>query len=342
MNLEFTFEETPWEQALSELNPGDCISAVRFLALMEEETEEAVENALQDLEEKGVTLALGDLPNAPASEETALRLQRERKLVQTGRLLQELEETDPLRIYLEELSAIPVAGDVQVLALELLEGKEAVMPRLVDGMLSTVVELAQQNVGRGVLLLDLIQEGSLGLWQGILCYRGGDFADHCRWWIGQYMAKAIVLQARSAGICGKMRQGMQDYLDTDQRLLTELGRNPTLEEIAEAMHASVEEAASYYAMVLNAREKSNREEEPEQSPEDDQAVEDTAYFQSRQRIDQLLSALAPEDAQFLTLRFGLQGGTPMQLEEIARKLGMTTQEIIEKETALLAVLRQRS
>ena len=117
--------------------------------------------------------------------------------------------------------------------MEVAEGSEAARERLVNLSLYRVVELAKDYVGRGVLLLDLIQEGSMGLWQGILQYNGGDFEDHRDWWIRFYMVKTVVEQARAGGVGQKMRQAMEDYRSVDERLVADLGRNPTLEEIAE-------------------------------------------------------------------------------------------------------------
>ncbi len=324
------------------LHPGDAVTAACFLSLTEAETEEGMEAALDALEEKGIALDLSDLPALPVSGDLALRLQQEKKLAASGDWLQGLSETDPLRLYLEEIAAIPAVGDVALMAEAYLAGEEALASRLVDNMLHLVVSMARELAGRGVLLLDLIQEGSLGLWQGLLHYTGGDVEKHCVWWIRQYMAKAVVLQARDGGVCQKMRQGMEDYLDIDQKLLTELGRNPTLKEIAGEMHVSPEEAASFEAMVVSAKAKSDLEKEPEESPEDEQAVEDTAYFQSRQRIEEMLSGLEGQERQLLTLRFGLEGGAPMRAEDVAKMLGLTTPEVIEKEAAALGKLRPQS
>ena len=210
--------------------------------------------------------------------------------------------------------------------------------------LSRVVELASELAGRNVLLLDLIQEGSMGLWQGILCYEGGDFEAHRDWWIRQYLARAVFMQARSGDLGQKLRQGMEDYRDMDQKLLSELGRNPTLEEIAEAMHVEPEEAATYANMLAMARTRQQVDEamEPKETePEDEQAVEDTAYFQMRQRITELLSTLSEEDAKLLTLRFGLEGGLPLSPEETGRKLGLTPQEVVTREANALMKLRQQ-
>ena len=302
--------------------------------------------ALDILEQKRVALSIQNLPNLPAGGNMALRLRQEAQLVTSGKLLTGLEENDPLRLYLEELAAMPAAGDSDLLAQQYLAGDEDAAQMLVALSLSRVVEMAQELAGRSVLLMDLIQEGSMGLWQGILNYTGGDFSSHRDWWIRQYLHRAIFLQARSGDLGQKLRQGMEDYRDTDQKLLSELGRNPTLEEIAEAMHVTAEEAAAYGEMLTMAKMRQQVDEamEPKQekvAEEDDQAVEDTAYFQMRQRIMELLSALSTEDAQLLTLRFGLEGGMPLNPEETGKKLGLTSQEVVVREANALAKLRQQ-
>ena len=185
----------------------------------------------------------------------------------------------------------------------------------------------------------------MGLWQGILNYTGGVFADHRDWWIRQYLHRAIFLQARSGDLGQKLRQGMEDYRDMDQKLLSELGRNPTLEEIAESMHVTAEEAAVYENMLNMAKVRQQVDaamEQKEEIPEEEQqAVEDTAYFQMRQRIMELLSTLSAEDAELLTLRYGLEGGLPLNPEEAGKKLGLTPQEVVTREANALAKLRRQ-
>ena len=216
------------------------------------------------------------------------------------------------------------------------------MSRLTDGMLSLVVEKACALSGRGVLLLDLIQEGSLGLWQAIVSFEGGDFESYADRWIRGSMAKLITMQARANGVGQKMRQALEDYKAVDERLLSELGRNATIEEIAEQMHMSADEAALVKSMLDNARlvSRAKAENEPEEDPEEEEKhVEDTALFQMRQRIADLLADLPEEDATLLTLRFGLEGGRPLTPEETGRKLNLTPEEVVTKEAAALMKLR---
>ena len=342
--MEFTFEASPWERALEALQPGETINLLTLLSYLEEEDEDTVVEALDMLEEKGVALGIDDLPNLPTGGNMALRLREEKQLVESGRLLTGLPENDPLRLYLEELAATPAAGDTELLAQQYLDGDENAAQKLVTLSLSRVVELASALAGKNVLLLDLIQEGSMGLWQGILNYTGGNFDAHRDWWICQYLHRAVFMQARSGEMGQKLRQGMEDYRDVDQKLLAELGRNPTLEEIAQAMHVETEEAEVYSNMLTMAqtrRQVDDAMEEKEPEPEEEQAVEDTAYFQMRQRIGELLSVLPAEDAELLTLRFGLEGGMPLTPEETGRKLGLTPQEVVMKEANALAKLRQQ-
>ena len=342
MNDLFTFEEAPWEQALEHCD--GAMTAGHFLALTEGESEDSWEDAFLALAERNILLDLTDLPKSAGIGEAALRLRQEEQLAASGDLLTGLEENDPLRLYLEELAGIPPFGDTEILAAKAAEGSESAREQLVNLSLCRVVELAKEYVGRGVLLLDLIQEGSTGLWQGILNYTGGDFEDHRDWWIRFYMVKTVAEQARTGGVGQRMRQAMEDYRAVDERLVSELGRNPTLEEIAEELHMTEDEAASLSQMVMAARRLAQirPEEEPEEEEraEEQQAVEDTVYFQTRQRIAEMLSGLSEEEAKLLSLRFGLEGGLPMTPEETGRKLGLTPEEVVTREAAALAKLRQ--
>lgn len=335
-NLDFSFEPDPWDTFRMSLNQGDTVSAAQILTILEGEDGQTLEDALQDLETACVRLDISDLPKDGGSGDTAVRLKQEVQLVREGLNPKALEPNDPLRLYLEEVAAIPADADEQILAQS---GGSA--EALTNLGLRRVIELAQEYVGYGVLLMDLIQEGSLGLWQAIGCYRAGEYAAHRDRWIRFYLARAVILQAHSSGIGQKMRRAMEDYRQVDERLLSELGRNPGIEEIAEELHMSVEEIQSVRKMMDNARmlDKAVRPEEEEEDLEAEQAVQDTALFQMRQRIGDLLSNLDESDAKLLTLRFGLEGGKPASPEEAGRLLGMTAQDVLAHEAKALAKLR---
>ncbi len=341
--MDFSFEQEPWQQALEALGTGGTVDAVQLLTLLDGQSDDVLEEVFLDLEVRHITLDIDSLPKPSSAGEAAVRLRREEELVKKADFLEDLEENDPLRLYLEEVAGLPAAGDPQHLAQRYASGYESVLPMLTNLMLSCVIDMAKTMTGRGVLLLDLIQEGSLGLWQSILSFRSGDFEAHAKWWIRQYLAKAVVMQAREVGFGQKMKQAMEDYRQVDERLLTELGHNPTLEEMAEGLHISVEEAQTVASMLESARTLQQAHasaQPPEEAEEDAQHVEDTAYFQSRQRIAEMLSDLTQQQAQLLQLRYGLEGGKPLSPEEAGKRLGLTPEEAMKLETEALAKLRR--
>lgn len=338
-----TFGDSAWEELLSTLKPGQALSAATLLTVLDGENEETVAEVLSRLWELDIQPDLTDLPKYKADSETAVRLRREETLAKQGSLMQDLEETDPLRMYLEEIAGIPACGDIHVLAEALrTDAAEESAVAIMNLSLSRVVQIACSYTGKGVLLMDLIQEGSMGLWESLPLYDGTDMEQFRDKILHRYMVRAVIAQSHDAGVGQKLKQAVEDYRAVDEKLLAELGRNPTLEEIAEDMHMSVQEAAAVAQMLENARMLHRaKKPEPEEIPqEEDQAVEDTAYFQMRQRIAELLSGLSEQEAQLLTLRYGLEGGQPMDRQQVGNRLGLTPEEVTQKEAAALAKLRQ--
>lgn len=349
-DLEYCFEDIEEiEQVLMEgLGPGQSLSAVRVLTETEGQDEETLKALLDALTKKRIALDVSALPKPTGQGPSAQRLRLEEKLVKDGNLLHGLEPGDPLRLYLEEIAGLPVFGDPDAVAMKLGNGDESMEYRLADLMFSRVIEVSKEYVGRGVLLQDLIQEASLGLWHAIQIYKTGDktesFTSCCDWWLRQYLAEVVTVQAKIAGVGEKLYRAAEDYRSVDERLLTELGRNPTLEEMAEGLHMSVEETAAVAEMLENAR-LMQRVKAPEEKPlpeEEDQAVEDTAYFRMRQRVSELLSGVSEADAKLLSLRYGLEGGLPMDPQQVAQKMGITPEEVINREAVALSKLRQQN
>lgn len=342
-DLDFSFGDSPWERFLLGKQMGDTVSAAQLLTLLEGEGEDAVEDALAALETACMALDVSDLPRSSGGE-AAARLRQEQSLARKGLKPEALEPGDPLRLYLEEVAAMEHIGDEETLAAQCARGREQAKTALTELGLPRVIGLAAEHTGHGVLLLDLIQEGNLGLWHAVQTYSGGDYPRHRDKWVRFYLAKAITLQARANGMGQKLRTAMEDYRAVDERLLGELGRNPTLEEMAENLHMTVEEAETVRKTLESARllaqAKRPPVEEEEEKEAEEQAVEDTAYFQMRQRIADLLSGLPEEDARVLTLRFGLEGGLPLTPEDTGKRLGLTAEEVVAKEAAALAKLRK--
>lgn len=350
MRLDITFEETPWQLFSRRLKQGDTVSALRLLTLLEDEDEQGVEDAFAALLEKDILLDISDLPPQQPSGELGMRLLREKKLCQTGSLPEGLEENDPLRLYLEELAATPACGDMQLLSLELGQDisearRDTVRQTLLNLCLSQVVETAKEYAGNRVLLIDLIQEGSMGAWQVIVSFDGhGDLQSLARRGIRTGMLRAIALQARQDGVGQKMRALCDDYRSADKALLTRLGRNPTPEEIAQALGITPEACYQVESLVQSAAllAKAHQGAGPKQEPqEDEQSVENTAYYQSRERVNEMLEGLNETQARLITLRFGLEGGLPLSAQEVGRKMNLTPEEVVSMEAEALAQIRKK-
>ena len=338
--LDFSFDNSPWELFLSGKREGDRISAAHFLTLLEQETEDAVEDAFAALDDRKLMLDVSDLPVKQYTGQAALRLRQEAEIAEKAMDVSGLNPTDPLRLYLEEIRERPRQTDEKALAERAAQGDQRAAEQLMHQGLHRVVEIVPEFVGYGVLMMDLLQEGGLALWQAIQVPEG-DYLTRRDRAIRAAMAKAVTLQARANGVGQKMRQALEDYRAVDERLLAELGRNATLEEIALELHMTPEDAETVRKVLEDARmlQQATAPKEEEAS-EEEQAVEDTAYFQMRQRISELLSVLPEEDAKLLTLRFGLEKGLPMSPEDTGEALGLTVDQVLRREAKALAMLRE--
>ena len=341
MNDMFAFGPSALDLLVDNTPAGTCISAIRLLSAAEGEDETALLDALDALQAKDIEMDISRLPADYGSGELEARLRREDRLVQEGGLPFSLEDTDPLRLYLEELARIPAQGDPDILAQQLLAGEAGAGEKLMNLYLSRAVEAACGCTGRGVLLLDLIQEAGLGLWMGISAYTGGDLENSLDRGIRFALARAVVLQARESGTMRSVSDSMERYREADKLLLTRLGRNATLEEITLEMGVTPMQAELARDTLLAAQEmQAIRQPKQEEPQEENMAVEDTAYFQSRQRIRELLSVLSEQEARLISLRFGLEGGVPASPQTVGEKLGLTAEQVIQMEAAALAKLRQ--
>lgn len=341
IDMDISFGDSPWEAWMDRKRYGDSLSAAQLLTFLEEETEEGVEEAFAALEDRGLKLDITTLPSRQFVGQAALRLRQEEQMAKENMALQDLGPNDPLRLYLEEIASLPPAEETEELLRQAADGDEKAQEILTGAGLHRVAEIAKEFTGYGVLLMDLIQEGSMGLWKVVSGFSGGDYPSLRDDAIRQAMARAVTLQARESGVGRKMRQALEDYRAVDQRLLAELGRNPTLEEIAQELHMTPEDAATVKrnlddARILAQATAPKEEAEPE---EENQAVEDTAYFQMRQRITELLSVLPEEDARLLSLRFGLDKELPLSPEDTGKRMGLPPQEVVAREAAALARLR---
>lgn len=339
MELDLVWERAAWEEALADLRAGDIIPAEEFLALLGQAGDQEAAEAALALEARGVSLDVTHLPAAWGPAAMKDRLAREAELIRMGAMPGGLADGDPLALYWQELAALPTCTEEQAraLALQAEAGDERAQRALTQGLLFLVAEEAEAFAGRGVLLLDLMQEAALSLWQAVLDLDEEIGLDWARRRVRQAMARTVTLQWKASGDGDRLLQALRAYQQADRRLLEQLGRNPTRQELAAALHRTVPEVEALEKLLREAAASQRRVSRRE--PSEDEPVEETAAFQLHSQVSALLDRLEPLDRRILTLRFGLEGRRPWTPEETARELGCSVPEVLEREAAALALLR---
>jgi len=262
---------------------------------------------------------------------------------------------DPVRMYLKEIGRVPLltAEDEVALARRIEEGDDEAKRRLAEANLRLVVSIAKRYVGRGMLFLDLIQEGNLGLIKAVekFDYRKGyKFSTYATWWIRQAITRAIADQARTIRIPVHMVETINKLIRVQRHLLQELGREPTAEEIADEMDVSVERVREILKVAQEPVSLETPIGEEEDSHlgdfiEDEDApapAEAASYLLLREQISEVLGSLTPREQRVLELRFGLDDGRARTLEEVGQVFGVTRERIRQIEAKALRKLRHPS
>lgn len=262
---------------------------------------------------------------------------------------------DPVRMYLKEIGKVPLlsAEEEISLAQRMEEGDEEAKKRLAEANLRLVVSIAKRYVGRGMLFLDLIQEGNLGLIRAVEKFdyqKGFKFSTYATWWIRQAITRAIADQARTIRIPVHMVETINKLVRVQRQLLQDLGRDPTPEEIGAEMDMSADRVREIQKISQEpvSLETPIGEEEDSQLGdfiEDSQAIvpPDAASFSMLQeQLTQVLDSLADRERKVIELRFGLVDGHPRTLEEVGREFGVTRERIRQIESKTLAKLRHPS
>jgi len=261
---------------------------------------------------------------------------------------------DPVRMYLREIGRIPLltAAEEIDLAQRIEKGDMTAKKKLTESNLRLVVSIAKRYVGRGLTLLDLIQEGNQGLIRAVEKYdwrRGYKFSTYATWWIRQAITRAIADQARTIRVPVHMVETINKVMRTSRKLMQELGRDPTPEEVGKEMEIS----ATKVREILKIAQGTTSLEAPVGDEEDsllgdfiaDTAPSpyDTASKQLlKDNIREVLETLSPREAKVLVYRFGLEGGKPMTLEEVGKKFGVTRERIRQIEAKALRKLKHPS
>jgi RNA polymerase primary sigma factor len=262
---------------------------------------------------------------------------------------------DPVRMYLREIGRIPLLSyDEELeLAKKVLEGDEEAKQKLAESNLRLVVSIAKKYVGRGMLFLDLIQEGNMGLIKAVEKFdytKGYKFSTYATWWIRQAITRAIADQARTIRIPVHMVETINKLIRTSRHLLQQLGREPTPEEIAEEMEIPVEKVTEIQKIAQDpvSLETPIGEEDDShlgdfiQDDESPAPQDAAAYTLLREQLEEVMKTLTPREAKVLKLRFGLEDGKTRTLEEVGKEFNVTRERIRQIEAKALRKLRHPS
>lgn len=279
--------------------------------------------------------------------------ERDRELFEQA--LSDVGLDDPVKMYLKDIGQVPLltTDEELELAQKMSEGQEAAKKRLSEANLRLVVSIAKRYVGRGMLFLDLIQEGNLGLMKAVEKFdyqKGFKFSTYATWWIRQSITRAIADQARTIRIPVHMVETINRLVREQRILLQELGREPTLEELAERMGVSIERVSEIQKIAQDPVSLETPISEEEDSHlgdfiEDDKtptASDSVASTMLKEQIARVLDTLTPREEKVLRLRYGIDDGRPRTLEEVGKEFNVTRERIRQIEAKALRKLRHPS
>ena len=314
-----------------------------------------IDSVFDAFEEIGVDLLPDDFDDEPDLED--LKEVEDLKLdeITADTNYEGINVDDPVRMYLREIGRIPLLTfDEELdLAKRILEGDEEAKQKLAESNLRLVVSIAKKYVGRGMLFLDLIQEGNMGLIKAVEKFdytKGFKFSTYATWWIRQAITRAIADQARTIRIPVHMVETINKLIRTSRHLLQQYGREPTPEEIAAEMEISVEKVAEIQKIAQDPVSLETPIGEEDDShlgdfiqDDDSPAPHDAAsYTLLREQLEEVMNTLTPREAKVLKLRFGLEDGKSRTLEEVGSQFNVTRERIRQIEAKALRKLRHPS
>ena len=331
-------------------------------------TEEQTEKYYDLLEENGVEIDVGDVleilgpaPLDGAPTETELQDLEAEPLADADEPLEEAlpadgaKLDDPVRMYLKEIGKIPLLSPEQELdiAKRMSEGDESARKAMTEANLRLVVSIAKRYVGRGMQLLDLIQEGNLGLLKAVEKFdytKGYKFSTYATWWIRQAITRAIADQARTIRIPVHMVETINKVIRVSRQLLQELGHDPSPEEIAEEMGMPVDKVREIMKIAQEPVSLETPIGEEEDShlgdfiPDEDasEPSEAASFTLLKEQLVDVLSTLTPREEKVLKLRFGIEDGRTRTLEEVGKEFNVTRERIRQIEAKALRKLRHPS
>lgn len=314
---------------------------------------DALDGLYADLIEAGVELVVPEEPTPVDFTDEWAEDEEEDAPIDTSAFLDDVSD-DSVRLYLREIGKIPLltAGEELELAHRVVAGDKDAKDKMAEANMRLVVSIAKRYVGRGLDLLDLIQEGNTGLLRAVEKFdpdKGFKFSTYATWWIRQAITRAIADQARTIRIPVHMVETINKLLRTQRRLTQELNREPTNEEIAKEMEIEVEKVEHIMKIKqdIHSLDQSVRDEDEDSvlgdfvEDEDTISPEESAANQLlKEQVKDLLSSLSEREQKIVRLRFGLEDGKNHTLEEVGQEFAVTRERIRQIEAKALAKLRK--
>ena len=323
---------------------------------------EQIDKFYDQLENLGIETA-GEDYLSPIDEESLPELEEleeieevtEEEIASTEAMVDTFSTDDPVRMYLKEIGKIPLlsADEELKLAESMANGNEEAKRRMAEANLRLVVSIAKRYVGRGMLFLDLIQEGNLGLIKAVEKFdytKGYKFSTYATWWIRQAITRAIADQARTIRIPVHMVETINKVIRVSRQLLQELGHDPSPEEIATEMSLPVEKIRDILKIAQEPVSLETPIGEEEDShlgdfiPDEDasEPSEAASFTLLKEQLMTVLSTLTPREEKVLRLRFGIEDGRTRTLEEVGKEFNVTRERIRQIEAKALRKLRHPS
>ena len=308
-----------------------------------------------DISGDDVVPMLDDIALPEIEELNEIEEVTEEEIVEVEADIETYSTDDPVRMYLKEIGKVPLltAGEEVELAIKMSEGDENAKRRMAEANLRLVVSIAKRYVGRGMLFLDLIQEGNLGLIKAVEKFdytKGYKFSTYATWWIRQAITRAIVDQARTIRIPVHMVETINKVIRVSRQLLQELGHDPSAEEIAEEMGIPVDKVRDILKIAQEPVSLETPIGEEEDShlgdfiPDEDasEPSEAASFSLLKEQLMEVLETLTPREKKVLELRFGIVDGRTRTLEEVGKEFNVTRERIRQIEAKALRKLRHPS
>ena len=359
--------KTPEERLNALLDKGKKQGrlSAKELELLEELNldSELVDRFYESLEQNGVDIDVGSVDVLPPMDEMLPEVEdlaqveevTAAEITDTDALIDSFATDDPVRMYLKEIGKVPLLTPEEELALaiRMSEGDEDAKRRMTEANLRLVVSIAKRYVGRGMLFLDLIQEGNLGLIKAVEKFdhtKGYKFSTYATWWIRQAITRAIADQARTIRIPVHMVETINKTIRVSRQLLQELGHDPSAEEIAQEMGMPVDKVRDILKIAQEPVSLETPIGEEEDShlgdfiPDEDasEPSEAASFSLLREQLEEVLDTLAPREKKVLELRFGIMDGRTRTLEEVGKEFNVTRERIRQIEAKALRKLRHPS